>query len=408
MKFTIGSRLSLYISLLLTTTITLFLTWSSAKSWLSYVYAGDPPPAGFNEAIAVESKNSQLYFLLAQYYENYEFTAPRGQVFELYRKALELNPLNYNYWYYLAEFLSTEGKREAALYALNQATELAPGVVSLRWAAGILASRLGDEEVLKSNLHAVIEFDTERRKKAFIVLWQSLRNGDKILPVIPKNAFNDYLNFLIDTGRIAEAQTVWGKLSDINQIPGDTFLRYIGTLIDKNMINSAKIAWAGKFGNWQGVWNGNFEKGLTNSGFDWTFNSADGAKIILDGKIKNKGNALRIEFDGSSNVEFNHFRQHVPVEGNTHYKLSALMKSTDLPTKNSLFWEIYCTQTKELNVQSEEVLGTTEWHPVSVSFVTPKDCELLRIVLRRHRSERIYGNMTGTVWIDDVSLKKIR
>ena len=144
MKFKLNSRLSLYSSILLAIFVSLFLSWSAAKSWFSYIYAGDPPPGGFTEAIGVEGDNSQLYFLLAQFYENYDFTVPRGDIQDLYRKALELNPLNYNYWYYLAEFLSTEGKRDLALFSLNQATELAPGVVSLRWAAGILASRLGE------------------------------------------------------------------------------------------------------------------------------------------------------------------------------------------------------------------------------------------------------------------------
>jgi hypothetical protein len=84
------------------------------------------------------------------------------------------------------------------------------------------------------------------------------------------------------------------------------------------------------------------------------------------------------------------------------------MKSTGLPTKNGLFWEVFCTQTNELNVKTEEVLATTDWHPVTVEFVTPKGCELVRIALRRNKSDRVYGNMTGTAWIDDVSLEKIR
>ncbi|MCI0481657.1 MAG: hypothetical protein L0213_08730, partial [Candidatus Dadabacteria bacterium] len=77
MKFTIGSKFSLYLSILLTICISLFLIRSSAKGWLSNIYAEDPAPAGFYEAIKVESGNAQLYFLLAQYYENYDFTAPR-------------------------------------------------------------------------------------------------------------------------------------------------------------------------------------------------------------------------------------------------------------------------------------------------------------------------------------------
>lgn len=408
MKFTIRSKFSLYLSILLTICISLFLIRSSTKGWLSNIYAEDPAPAGFYEAIKVESGNAQLYFLLAQYYENYDFTAPRGQIYKLYKKALELNPLNYNYWYYLAVFLATEGKQETAIYALNQATELAPGVVSLRWAAGILASRLGNEDALKKNLHMVIESDAERRKKAFIVLWQSLRNGDKILPIVPETAYDEYMNFLIDTDRISEAEKVWGGISDMDIVSSNTFLRYVSKLIERNMVKSAKKTWASKYGDWEGIWNGNFENGLMNSGFDWNFNSIKGAEIILDGNDKDRGNTVRIEFDGSGNIDFNNFRQHIPVEENTRYRLTAFMKSRDLPTKSGPFWEAYCTKTRELNVKTEEVLGTTDWHYVSVTFETPEGCELLRVVLRRNQSDRIYGNITGTVWIDDVDLEIIR
>ncbi|HVY55957.1 MAG TPA: tetratricopeptide repeat protein, partial [Thermodesulfobacteriota bacterium] len=368
MKFSLKSRTSLYSSILLAILVPLLLIWNSAQSWLSYVYAGDPPPGGFKEAIEVEDDNSQLYFLLAQFYENYDFTTPRSDIYSLYKKSLELNPLNYNYWYYLAEFLSTEGKSDLALFSLDQATELAPGVVSLRWAAGILASRLGDEETLKSNLHAVIQFDPDRRKKAFIVLWQSLRNGDKILPVIPVTAYEDYVNFLLDTGRLKEAQIVWDNAPNAGQISWSTFLRYVSILIDNDVIGSAKKAWTDKFGAWEGIWNGSFEKGLTNSGFDWTFNNAEGAKIALEENNKDRGNTVRVEFDGTSNIDFYNFRQNVPVAGNTEYELSAWMKSSELPSRNGVFWEAYCPRSKELYAKSEEVHGTTDWHRVSVTF----------------------------------------
>lgn len=407
MKFTIGSRLSLYVSILLTILISLFLAWNSARNWLAYVYASDPPPEGFMEAITIEGGNSDFYFLLGQYYDNYDISAPRDRVYKLYRSALELNPLNYNYWYYLAEFLSEEGKRDKALFALNQATELSPGVVALRWRAGMLASRLGDEKSLADNLSPVMAFDPERRKKAFIVVWQSLRNGDKILKIIPEIALPEYLNFLIETRRIPEAQKALGKFSNIKEIPEPTFLRYVSMLIDESMIESAKHTWVSKFGDWDGIWNGNFEKGLTNGGFDWNFNDVQGAKITMDNDTGGKGNSVKIEFDGTNNVDFYNFRQHVPVEGNTRYELSAFMKSQDLSTRNGLFWEVYCPRSKELDAKTEEVLGTTDWHPVTVTFQTPEDCNFLRIVLRRSKSDEIHGNISGTVWIDDIALKKI-
>jgi Carbohydrate binding domain/Tetratricopeptide repeat len=408
MKFTIGSKFSRYISIFLTVIISLLLAWTSAKSWLAYTYAGDPPPEGLKDAIATEDGNSQFYFLLGQYYDNYDVSVPRDQVYKLYRKALELNPLNYNYWYYLAEFLSDEGKRDKALFALNQATELSPGTVALRWKAGMLATRLGDEKTLSDNLKPVIAYDPDRRKKAFIVLWQSLGNGDRISEIIPDVALPEYLNFLIETRRIPDARKVVGRFTNIDGIPDPIFLKYVSMLIDNNMIESAKEVWRRKFGEWEGVWNGNFEKGLLNAGFDWTFNDAEGAKIKMDADTAGRGNSLEIEFDGSSNVDFYHFRQNIPVKPNTRYELSAYMKSKDLTTGNGIFWKVYCPLSNELNAASEQVLGTTDWHPVTVRFETPTGCDFIRIILRRVKSDSMYGKISGTVWIDDVSLKKIQ
>ena len=259
MKFTISSRFSQYPSIFLTIIISLLLVWNSAKSWLAYIDADDPPPDGFKEAIAIDDSNAQFYFLLSQYYNNYDMSFPRDQVYNLYMKALELNPFNYNYWYYLAEFLSGEGKRDKALFALNQATELSPGVVELRWRAGMLAAKLVDENALLDNLSSVIANDRNRRLKAFIILWQSIRNGNKIQHVIPNNALPAYLHYLISTHRVSEAEIIWNRMLNNVEIPRDIFLRYVTFLINEHDIASAKKAWVHQFGDWRGVWNGNFE-----------------------------------------------------------------------------------------------------------------------------------------------------
>lgn len=406
MKFTIGSRFSLYTSIFLTITITLFLSWSAAKNWLSYVYATDPPPNGLNDAIRIESGNSQFYFMLGEYYANYDLSAPRSRVYDLYKKALELNPLDYNYWYYLAEFLLQERKRDLAIYTLNKATELAPGVVSLRWAAGMLASRLGDEKTLKSSLSAVIEYDRHRRNKAFIVLWQSLRNGDKILPVIPDNAYQDYLHFLISTHRVPEARNVWEKLIKIGVVPADVFLRYVSFLINENNLSDAKYIWANRLGKWEGVWNGSFEEKILNGGFDWRVGSVEGAKITESIDPKDNGRSIKIEFDGKHNVDFYHLRQFIPVEEETSHKLTSLMKSKDISTRNGPLWQVFCANNKNLLGESGQVRGTTDWHPVTVSFTTPKDCSTVVLKLRRYKTDKFSNNISGIVWVDKVALEK--
>lgn len=406
MKFTIGSRFSLYTSIFLTITITLFLSWSAAKNWLSYVYATDPPPNGLNEAIRIESGNSQFYFMLGEYYANYDLSVPRSRVYDLYKKALEFNPLDYNYWYYLAEFLLQDGKRDLAIYTLNKATELAPGVVSLRWAAGMLAAKLGDEEALINNLRSVIAYDRHRRYKAFPILWQSLRNGDKVRKAVPDNALPTYLHFLISTHRVSEANAAWEKLSSLGEMPEDIFLRYVAFLINEKELPTAKNVWTDRLGEWEGIWNGDFNQKILNAGFDWRLGNVEGAKITESIDPKDNGRSIKIEFDGKHNVDFYHLRQFIPVEEETNYRLTSLMKSKDISTRNGLLWQVYCANNKNLHAESEPVRGTTDWHPVTVSFTTPEGCSTVVLKLRRYKTDKFSNNISGIVWVDKVALEK--
>ena len=409
MDIKIRSRLLQRTLILLTIIISFFLVLSSARSWMSYVYAGDPPPYGFKEALAVEKNNSEFYFLLAQFYDSYDAAGAGDQVYPLYQKALELNPLNYAYWFYMADSLFMDGRKEESLFALNQATNLAPGVVSLRWGAAMLASKLGNEEALVNNIRSVLASDPRRRLKAFPVLWQSLRNGDKIWKAIPDNALPEYLHFLISTRRVSEAEQAWGKLSDTAEIPQDIFQRYVSFLITENKPQAAKEAWAKRLGDWQGVWNGDFEKEITSAGFDWRRGKVEGVNITRIRNTDNRGYSLKIDFDGSSNVDFNHLRQIVPVFGNSDYELSSDMKSKGLSTRNGLFWDVSCWGpggSGSMHTQTGEVLGTSDWHEVSTSFKTPPGCEYVVIRLRRQPDNDLGRKITGTVWIDNVKLEK--
>ena len=407
MQINLRSRFTLYTAILLIISVSLFLSWCAWRNWLSYIYASTSPPIGFEEAIRANSGNSQFYFMLGEYYAN-DLSAPPNRVYELYKKALELSPLDYNYWYYLADFLSLNGKRDLALYTLNNATGLAPGVVSLRWGAGILASRLGDEEALGSNLNAVINYDTRRRMKAFSVLWQSLRNGEKIRRIVPENAYNTYMHFLLTTHRLDEAKKVWNKYARKDNVPADLFLRYVSVLISQNDFSSAKSAWTERLGAWEGVWNGDFEEKGLNAGFDWRMQNGEGVKIKESLDSTNKNHAIKIEFDGKHDVDFTPLSQLIPIKSQTTYKLSSLMKSNNITSRNGLFWQVNCPGNEKLSVRSEELRGTTDWHAVSLIFTTPEGCNYVVLRLKRLKTDGFGTNISGTVWIDKVVLEKLQ
>ena len=132
----------------------------------------------------------------------------------------------------------------------------------------------------------------------------------------------------------------------------------------------------------------------------------EGAKITESIDPKDNGRSIKIEFDGKHNVDFYHLYQFIPVEEETNYKLTSLMKSEDISTRNGLLWQVYCANNKNLHAESEPVRGTTDWHPVTVSFTTPKGCSAVVLKLRRYKTDKFSNNISGIVWVDKVALEK--
>jgi hypothetical protein len=386
--------------------IAVFLIISILESWLSRIYARESTEEGLKEAIELAPDNPDNYILLANYLY-LDFSPDKERILNLHKRSLELSPFNYNNWISLSEFLADNGDHGNALYALGVATNLAPGVASLRWKAAVMAIELNDKETVVSNLRKVISTDQQRRKLAFAALWQYIQDGDEILGSIPNNALPSYLEFLISTNRLAESKTAWNKLKDRKDIPDRLFFRYAGYLIDKGEIISAKEIWGGKYGEWEGVWNGNFEEEPTDGGFDWNIGRVEGAEIERDADSLDGKYSLKITFDGTKNINFSQLGQIIPVEGDTEYTLTSFMKSDKITTKDGVQWEVSCFPSDDLDILSQPPLvGTSGWHSVDFSFRTPFNCKAIDLRLRRFESHRLDRFISGTVWIDKVELKK--
>jgi hypothetical protein len=405
MNLYLKSKSRRIIVITLSLVIAVFLIISILESWLSRIDARESTENGIEEAIALTPDNPDTYLLLANYLY-LDFSPDKERILSLHKRSLELSPFNYNNWISLSEFLTDIGKNGNALYALRVATDLAPGVVSLRWKAAVMALELNDKEMFVSNLGKVISTDQRRRKLAFAALWQYIRDGNEILGSIPESALPSYLEFLISTNRLVESKTAWSKLKGREDIPDSLFLKYAGFLIDKSETDFAKDLWIGKYGEWEGVWNGNFETEPTNGGFDWYLGRVEGAEIERDSDSFDGNYSLKVKFDGTKNVNFSQIEQIIPVEEDAEYILSSFMKSDKITTKDGIRWEVSCFPSNDFHLLSEPLVGTSGWHRVDLSFRTPFDCPAIDLRLRRFESHRLDRFISGTVWIDKVELKK--
>ncbi len=386
--------------------IVALLIQSSFKTWLAYSYAEGPQPEGLRLASAIDPSNPDYSFLIAFYLMEYDDQSSYETALEEYKKALTLSPFNHNYWFYLAELLHYGGQREQALYALSEATTLSPGSVSLRWRAGMLASKLGDRESVLDNLSAVIEYDPHRRWKAFALLWQAVGNEDKIFNSISDNALSSYFYYLRTTSRIDQAGKVFEKLRKLNYDTSIVAYKYVADLIRDGDIDSAQQIWIGTYGDWDGVWNGSFEEDMKNDGFDWRLGRVEGVKIKRDIDSHSGDYSLMVNFDSKHNIEFSHLSQVIPVQDKSSYTINLYVKTDEIVTSEDLQWQVYCLYTDELDARSSLILGTHDWKPYTISFTAPQGCGAINLRLILDKSDKINKLISGTLWVDEVSMTR--
>ena len=115
---------------------------------------------------------------------------------------------------------------------------------------------------------------------------------------------------------------------------------------------------------------------------------------------------MMVDFDGAHNVNFRHLAQVIPVEGDTEYTISLYVKSDEISSSEDLRWQVYCLHTPGLDAQTNPISGTHNWRPLTISFKTPEDCTAVNFRLIRNKSNKIGNLISGTVWVDEVKLKR--
>jgi hypothetical protein len=154
------------------------------------------------------------------------------------------------------------------------------------------------------------------------------------------------------------------------------------------------------------VWNGGFEQEPLNGGFDWRVNPAAGAEMALDEQIVHSGRrSLRVDFDGTANVDFQNVWQDVAVHPSTRYRFNAFLRTRDLTTDNGMRFEIRDISSPGNPAHStSNLLGNQSWTEANIDFISGAETKVLQIVLRRTPSDKLGNKIRGTAWVDDVAL----
>jgi hypothetical protein len=143
------------------------------------------------------------------------------------------------------------------------------------------------------------------------------------------------------------------------------------------------------------------------AGFDWRARYANFLALDFSAPGAYHGaHCLRVEFTVSSNDEYEPAYQIVPVLPQHAYTLEAYVRSEDITSDTGPCLRVRDTQPEGFpDAISETTVGTTPWHRVHLSFSTGPQTRAVRLSFWRPRGRTFPTEISGTSWLDAVSLR---
>jgi hypothetical protein len=157
------------------------------------------------------------------------------------------------------------------------------------------------------------------------------------------------------------------------------------------------------------VFNGGFERGPFGSSFDWIVNQVEGVNVDRDANVSYEGrSSLRIGFAGGTNISYGHVTQKSVVPP-ANYLLVAHLRTERITTDQGIGIRVYDFENPDrLNVTTGNVVGTTSWVTLSRQITIKAPTRLVGIEIVREPSLKFDSAISGTAWVDGVSLKPVR
>ena len=381
------------------------------------VYQMSLSEANLLRATRLAFSNPDPYYRLGLFYQWDIQHIDLREAARSFRKAIERNPLEQEYWLNLAKICHRMGERTASERALENAISVFPTSYRGRWVSGNLLLQQGDFEKALPHFSYLLAHYPNQSAAVYDVLEKGVSDADFVLEkIVPKDpsSFRQYLSYLYETGDKDSVRKAWAKRFSFGyRADRDQTLRHIEFLISRGELNEAFQVWRARLqeeglstlsdGNL--ITNGDFEKEqILGGGFDWKIEKVPGAEVSFDPSVVFEGKrSLKIVFDGKENVDFYHVYQFLPLKSDTEYVLRANVKTQAVTTKSGLKIEVIGIG-QPFQRQSEALTGDNAWRELIVSFRTPSQLQGGLVRVRREKTDKFDRYISGTVWIDHVSL----
>ncbi len=400
------------------------LAFAAGKLWLADHWSQSSDSKDWPRATRLEPGNADYWYRLGRF-RHWDFQgADLPQAISHYQRAIQINPRSASYWMDLAAAYEMAGDSNQAQQAFQKALSAYPISAEVAWNYGNFLLRQEQFPEGFAQIHRALTVDPRLLYPAVLVAWQATGDVERILAeVVPpqSRSYFEALDCFLSLRELDPALAVWHRVVALKRsFPIQRAFPLLEQLIQQSRVPDAQHVWqqALSVAGWKTsgpanpslVWDGGFESELLNGGFGWRELPITGADVDFDTGTDHSGaRSLRVTFDGTANLDFQHLVQFVPVEPRSRYRFSAFLRTEGISTDSGIRFLIRNVYPPtEAFVLTPDLVGTQPWSLQEAEFTTGPETRLVLIAVRRVPSRKLDNKLQGTVWVDDVSLVPVR
>lgn len=374
-------------------------------------------------AMAIDPANPDPHFELGKILLLTGDPAQQVVAEEQFRTAIAMNRNSAVYWSSLAAACYALANQACADDGFARAQELAPSNPIFAWQSAVNDVVSNQPQAAVRNLKAFLRLQPEGLAQSFQLLTRGFDNPDLVWHDLlgspaDTNTQIKFLEFLAAADRVDAADGFWRDLAAQKRTVSIAQVTpYIDQLLANGHYTEAANVWsyarAQRATNYADalsdpnlVFNGSFEHEPLNAGFDWRHAQQPYVDLSFSNPTARSGKkALEVDFTVPQNAEYDLLYQFVPVEPNQTYELSAFFKVQGVTSDSGARLRVLDPRCQAcLDVATDGPTGTTDWRRVDKQFSTGPATDMIRLSLWRPRSRSYPTEITGQLWLDDVSL----
>jgi tetratricopeptide (TPR) repeat protein len=397
--------------------VSALLAFTAIPIWRADALASQHTESGWVRAAELEPGNGEYWYDLGLFHRlDFDHADLPKSIAELQR-ALADDPRSAYYWIDLGDAYEAVGDAEAAVDAFQNAQRSFPASGEVHWRFGNFLLRQGQDNSAFAEIHSALVSDPRLTELAISRIWRATNDEHALIDLVLPNtdaALTKALEFFGNAGETDAAMAAWQKIVAAARLePLKLSFTLIDLLANRQRSSDAAKVWSDALrlsgmrspDDESLIFDGGFEADSANGGLDWRLQPEKGFAYEYDASVFHSGKrALRINFDGTQNLDFQQIWQRVPVKPLTRYQFAAWLRTAAISTDSGIRFEIRQDGKSAPSFLFDGLTGDHDWTVEQNQFTTAPDTYFLVVIVRRTLSRKFDNQISGTAWIDDVSL----